>query len=227
MASFAGSAMSLCMRKISILLTSVCAAAFTFGCSVFGNRSGYEEPPYQVLDAMASDLEVRRYGPRLAIETEVEAQDEAQGRSEAFRILAAYLFGENEAHREIAMTTPVETASRSTEIAMTVPVETSGASGRIRMRFFPPAEFTLETLPEPKDSRVRFVEMPAETLAVLRFSGRRNAGAIASRTSELLAALASSQWSAVGEPIALFYDPPWTLPFLRRNEVAVAVRAAR
>jgi hypothetical protein len=213
------------MKTIRILGASTLSAGILLGCSVVGIRSGYEAPPYEVLEVLSEDLEVRRYAARLAIETEVEAESREAGQSQAFRILAAYIFGENETAEEIAMTTPVESRASSTKIAMTVPVEAREREGRVRMRFFAPAAYTLETLPRPKDERIRILEAPAETLAVLRFTGLGRVAAIESRTEELLSALEGSAWSPIGEVHALFYDPPWTLPFFRRNEVSARVRA--
>jgi predicted transcriptional regulator YdeE len=87
-----------------------------------------------------------------------------------------------------------------------------------------PANLTLRTLPEPDDDDVKLVTVPAETYAVLRFTGSIAPKAIAEQKQALLARLSSSDWRPDGEPVAWFYDPPWTLPFLRRNEVAVPVR---
>lgn len=209
------------------------AAAFTAGCSVFGVRSAWEQPPYEVLDDLGDDVEVRRYGPRLVAETTVAAADEETARSEAFRILAAYIFGENRARREVAMTAPVAVEPASNEagseeasqpVAMTAPVETAQvAPGRWSMRFFLPADLTLETAPEPTDARVRITQVPGETLAALRFGGSSRPAAVARRERELQNRLSGSSWRADGDPVALFYDPPWTIPFLRRNEVAVPV----
>ena len=94
------------------------------------------------------------------------------------------------------------------------------------MRFFMPAEYTLETLPRPGDDRVRIVTVPAQTLAVLRFSGEADDDAGRRRKAELLAGLAGSTWEPVGEPGFFGYDPPMTPPELRRNEVFVEVAAA-
>jgi hypothetical protein len=83
--------------------------------SVFGIRSQYEQPKYEVVEFVGA-IEVRRYAPRFAVQTTVDAADEVTGRNEAFKILAAYIFGANRDRRDIAMTTPVETA-RPREIA--------------------------------------------------------------------------------------------------------------
>jgi hypothetical protein len=138
--------------------------------------------------------------------------------------VAGYIFGGNRAAAKIAMTAPVAQAAASERIAMTAPVAQSAAGpGRWTVRFFMPAQWTLATLPVPNDPAVRLVEVPGETMAVLRFTGDRGATAVAARQAELLRGLAGTAWAPQGEPVAWFYDPPWTLPWLRRNEVAVPV----
>jgi hypothetical protein len=87
-----------------------------------------------------------------------------------------------------------------------------------------PSKYTIETLPKPNNPAVEIVEVPGETFAVLRFSNSRSAEAVAEKAAELLQSLAGSKWLASGTPVAWFYDPPWTLPFFRRNEVALPVR---
>jgi hypothetical protein len=201
----------------------VLLAPLVAGCTLFGVRSGYEQPPYETVDT-AGAVEIRRYGPRLVAQTIVAADDEMSARSAAFRILAAYIFGDNVAKDDIAMTTPVAVEQQSTKIDMTTPVETAAVDGdRYAMRFFLPSSLTLETAPAPTDPRVQLAVAPENTLAVLRFSGSRRPSAVAERSAELLGVLADSKWQPVGRPFTLFYDPPWTLSFLRRNEVAVSV----
>jgi hypothetical protein len=193
------------------------------GCSLFGIRSGYEQPPYAVVATLPGEVEIRQYAPRLAAETTVEASDRQDGMSSAFRVLASYIFGENRARTKVSMTAPVAVEGEAEKIAMTAPVETAMAGGTVTMRFFMPARWTRDTLPEPTDARIRIVDVPGETLAVLRFSGLGREDAVDAQTTRLLAALAAAGYEPVGEPITLYYDPPWTLPFLRRNEVAVRV----
>jgi SOUL heme-binding protein len=201
----------------------VVLAPLVAGCTLFGVRSGYEQPPYETVET-AGPVEIRRYGPRLVAQTVVEADDEMSARNAAFRILAAYIFGDNAAKNDIAMTTPVAVEQQSRKIDMTTPVETTAVDGgRYAMRFFLPSSLTLETAPVPTDPRVQLAVVPENTLAVLRFSGSRRPGAVAERSEELLGALADLNWRPIGRPFTLFYDPPWTLSFLRRNEVAVSV----
>ena len=201
----------------------VCALLLT-ACSVFGVRSETEQAAYAVVARLDENTEVHRYPPQLVAETSVTAPDEQSGRSKAFRVLFDYISGANRARAKVAMTAPVETAAAPEKIAMTVPVETlADATGSYVMRFFLPAEYTPETAPEPTDPAVRILEVPERTVAVLRFSGSRGSRNVARHMGELDRIVEASEWRAAGAPTTLFYDPPWTLPFLRRNEVAVPV----
>ncbi|WP_182915283.1 SOUL family heme-binding protein [Rhodopseudomonas palustris] len=184
---------------------------------VFGLRL-YEEPAYAVLDRPAEAIEIRRYAPRLAAEVALGRQDGADGR--AFTLLFNYIAGANRGAQRIAMTTPVD-VTRPEKIAMTAPVETDRRDGAIRMRFFLPARFTPDTAPAPADPRVKIVTVPEQTIATLRFTwtGRD----LPARQQQLVAALGTSKWQPSGEPFGLFYDAPFTIPFLRRNEAAVLV----
>ncbi|MDX2225343.1 MAG: heme-binding protein [Rhodospirillaceae bacterium] len=211
------------MRAAASVIGSVMLA----GCSAVGVRAGIEQPAYDVVDRIgaAADeaVEIRLYAPRLAAETTVPAPSASAAEGRAFGRLAGYIFGGNAAAQSIAMTAPVETAAAPVQIAMTAPVERASDDGQHRMRFYLPAGLTRETAPVPKDGRVRIVEVPVETLAVLRFSGSRGDSAVIAQKARLIAALEGSDWRVAADPVAFFYDPPWTPPFLRRNEVAVRV----
>lgn len=193
---------------------------------IVGIRTGTEEPMFvreAVVTSGSGDVEIRRYGPRIAAQTSVDGDEEA-ARNAGFRRLAGYIFGGNRRQTTIAMTAPV--AQQSDKIAMTAPVAQSrSADGASVIRFFMPSKWSMELLPEPDDSRVELVEVPGETYAVLRFSGDRSPKAVAAKTAELLEAVGGSDFRPAGGPVAWFYDPPWTLPFRRRNEVAVVVEA--
>jgi hypothetical protein len=218
--------------------------------AVFGIRSVYEQPRYDLIERIGA-VEIRAYGRRLAAETTVVAASEEAGRNDAFRILAGYIFGDNREQVNIAMTTPVATGAAATtaagvssaaareipvtvpvekragrniaeDIPMTTPVATAGAPSGVTMRFFLPGKVTQDT-PRPNDARVKIVQIPEETIAALTFAGRVNEATLAEKKRVLLAALADSPWRAAEEPYTLFYDPPFTIPFLRRNEVAVRV----
>jgi hypothetical protein len=199
------------------------------GGSLVGVRHGTEEPAYSV-EQLNACVEIRRYGERIAAETTVTADEEA-ARSAGFRRLAGYIFGGNHSDTKIAMTAPVTQQAqqaggrRGEKIAMTAPVsQAAGIDGEWVIRFFMPADKTMESLPEPNDAAVRLVTVPAETVAVRRFSGSRSHRAVASETAQLMTALPDEGFAPTGTPAAWFYDPPWTVPMRRRNEVAVTVK---
>jgi hypothetical protein len=215
---------------IPVLLSALLVSA----CSTLGIRSGTEQPDYAVverLDGANEAMEIRRYPPRLAAEVTVKG-DEKEARSAGFRALAAYIFGDNSKGTNIAMTAPVAQApakgAEGEAIAMTAPVAQQPAGeGEWIVRFFMPGKYDRTTLPRPTDPKIAIVELPEETLAAVRFSGSRDPDAVEAATRALQRGLDGTGWSPSGIPTAYFYDPPWTLPFLRRNEVVVPVKAVK
>ena len=193
------------------------------GESIVGVRHRTEETAYTV-EQRIEGAEIRRYGPRIAAETTVNAGEEA-ARSKGFRRLAGYNFGGNHGDAKIAMTAPVAQQSVGEKIAMTAPVaQHAGGDDQWVIRFFMPADKTMDSLPQPDNPAVRLVTVPAETVAVRRFTGSRSTSAVAVQTAALVRALEKAGLHADGEPAAWFYDPPWTIPMLRRNEVVVTVK---
>lgn len=217
--------------KTQYLATLLIAGLLLSGCSLFGDRDGYEQPDYKVATRIGEDIEIRRYQPRLAAQAVVAVDDDDKdaARNAAFRLLFDYISGDNAPGAEIAMTTPVETQqqAKGEEIAMTVPVETaSPTAGMVRMRFFLPETFTAQTAPAPTHPDVELVALPAATWASIRFSGWTNSAKIADQTATLMQALTTTDWRPTGDPVTYFYDPPWTPPWWRRNEIAVPVEPA-
>ena len=197
------------------------------GGSVVGVRRGIEEPAHTV-EQLTPGVEIRRYGMRIAAETTVSGDEEA-ARGAGFRRLAGYIFGGNHSDTKLAMTAPVAQQAagggRPERIAMTAPVsQRAGSDGKWVIRFFMPADKTMESLPQPDDPAVKLVSVPAETVAVRRFSGSCSRRAIAAQTAKLMQVLRETGFEPTGTPAAWFYDPPWTVPMLRRNEVAVPVQ---
>lgn len=176
--------------------------------SVVGYRRGTEEPDHSV-EKLTAGVEIRHYGARLAAQTVVTADEEA-ARNTGFRRLARYIFGANRSEAKIAMTAPV--------------AQEAAGEDKWVIRFFMPSNKTLETLPEPVDAEVNLVSVPAQTIAVRRFSGSRSRRAVSEQTSKLLNTLRETGFEVIDRPEAWFYDPPWTVPMLRRNEIAVPVK---
>jgi hypothetical protein len=206
------------MKFLSPLLAIALA-----GCSVVGIRSGTEEPSYRVLTAIGP-VQIRQYAPRLAASVTVPG-DEIAARSEGFRRLAGFIFGKNTTNASIDMTAPVAQSAGPAKIAMTAPVaQVSGPAGWT-ITFYMPSNYTMASLPKPVDPGIVISVVPGEVYGVYRFSGIPGRQAVATARAALFAQLQNSAWTPDGPVVDWFYDPPWTLPFARRNEVAVPVKA--
>lgn len=186
-----------------------------------------EQPAHTVLKS-DGDFELRRYEPYLLAETEVESGFMEAG-NVAFGRLFRYISGANTARAEIAMTAPVEQASRGGEkIAMTAPVEQAREGGVYRVAFVVPRKYDRDTVPQPTDPRVRIREVPARTLAVWRYSGRWTEENFREHERELRAKMATLGLQAEPGDSAIIarYDAPFIPWFMRRNEVLIPVRAS-
>jgi hypothetical protein len=194
------------------------------GCSVFGINS-VEEADYSVLKS-EDKFELRLYEPLVVAETYVGGDfDDAGG--VAFSILFDYISGENTTSDDIAMTAPVigneAEADTSREIAMTVPVlEESEAKGW-RYMFVLPSKYTIETAPKPLNKKVKLSRMPEKRVAVVRFSGLYDERFIGEKTTKLQKWMLANNLTPTSKPRWAGYNPPWTLPPLRRNEVMIDV----
>ena len=162
-----------------------------------------EEPVYQVEKAWeAEQIEIRAYAPRIMAVTGMNEDSDS-----GFRVLAGYIFGGNAEEQKIAMTAPVQQTM----------------AGEKEMAFMMPAEYALKDLPQPEDQRVSFREAPAYTAAVIQFSGWASAEKADENWQQLQRFLIAEEIDITGEPTLNQYNPPWTLPFMRRNEIIVPV----
>ncbi len=196
------------------------------------NAMAIEEPEYEVVQTFA-DFELRRYAPYLVAETEVTGDFDAVGNT-AFRILADYIFGNNVSQEKMEMTAPVNqrpASETSEKMEMTAPVMQRPAYGAgaetFILSFVMPSRYSLETLPDPIDPRVRLREEPAKLMAVRRYSGRWTQTNYRENEIQLLDALEQANLKPVATPVYARYNSPFSLWFLRRNEVMVEVVASR
>ena len=208
-------------------MTQQFALCLFFMMSLFtGVAMATEEPSYtSVLQEAA--FEIREYPALIAAEVTV-AGDRSEAVSAGFRLLAGYIFGGNTRKQSIAMTAPViQNESPNEKIAMTAPVIQNADPAGWVIRFIMPASYTLETLPTPNDPKVRLVALPPKRLAVVRFSGLVDDNDVEQQTTLLRAFMTQQKLTAAGMPSLARYDPPWTLWFLRRNEIMLEVTSAK
>lgn len=188
-----------------------------------------EQQPYTLIDTYPG-FELRSYPAHLVAEVDVDAPFDTAG-SAAFRTLAAYIFGANTAREKLAMTAPVtQQASgprRSESLAMTTPVTQQQASSGHTVAFVLPADVSLATAPIPDDPRVRVIEKPAATTAVVSFSGRGGRASFERHLEGLLAAVEKAAFVPYGEPRYARFNPPITPGIFRHNEVQIDVVETR
>lgn len=205
------------MRKPFVVLAGAIMLA---GCSVFGGKAA-EEPPYTV-SVSEPPFEIRDYAPIVVARTVAQGSyDDAI--DTGFGRLFDYISGANTGARKISMTAPVLTDTEPERIAMTAPVLTDQAGEGTAVMFVLPEEMMLETAPLPTDPLVSLAEIPARRVAVARFSGFLTDEGVAAARSDLIAWLAQQGLPTDGDWQAAGYNPPWTIPSMRRNEVLITV----
>ena len=193
-----------------------------------------EEPRYEVSISQAP-FELRHYAPTLIAQTIVEG-DMDTASNKGFRLIADFIFGNNlaadsEQAAKIAMTAPVTVEPQSSKIAMTAPVtvepQTASMAGaqQWRIHFVMPSQYTLATIPKPNNSAVTLLTLPRKYFVVHRYSGFNTVARVQEKTDEALAWAKQQSLKVVGTPQLSRYDPPWTLPMFRRNEIMVEVAA--
>jgi hypothetical protein len=177
-----------------------------------------EEPAYELVRQIDARVELRRYAPYVVAEVQLDTGMSDAG-SQAFPILAGYIFGKNKGQRTLQMTAPVTQTAEPVKLAMTAPVTQSAQGGGVRVQFVLPREVTLATAPQPLDPRVQLREEPATVRAVIRYSGTWSQANDDEHLAQLRATLADAGIATSGEPVVARYDPPITPWFLRRNEI--------
>jgi hypothetical protein len=185
-------------------------------CSIFGSAAA-PEPDYNVVLA-EPPFELRDYGELVVVKTAM-----TDGSRAAFGRLFNYISGANTGARDIAMTAPVLNTdfADGDKIAMTAPVLQGRDSVR-EMVFVLPDAMTLETAPVPTDPGVSLDTIPPRRVAVVRYSGSMDKGAPAEE-ARLRDWIERKDLTPTGPTEVAGYNPPWTLPPYRRNEVLIPV----
>ena len=177
-----------------------------------------EEPTYSVVQK-TEQFEVRQYAPYLVAEVVVPGPANEAG-SQGFSLLGGYIFGKNKGERKLEMTAPVtQQAAPPIKLEMTAPVTQAATPGGFLVQFVMPKGYTLATLPEPLEARVKLREVPGNRVAVIRFSGSWSQSTYEEQLQKLRSALTAAGMATQGEPVSSRYNSPFSLPFLRRNEI--------
>merc|ERR1712194_120546 len=189
-------------KELSDTTMGFIAGIFSFFITMFG-AIDVEMAHYTVVKKTA-DYEVRRYAPAVAAQVKMADPNDKGG----FRMLAKYIgvMGEpaNEGHKAIAMTAPVVSDAES-------------------MKFILPGKETMATLPKPENGSVQLEQLPARTMVVQRYSWNTDMADAAKRIQKL-AVLAKDENLDLNEWELMRYNPPWCIPFLKTNEIAIMVK---
>ncbi|KAL1549211.1 hypothetical protein AAHA92_17343 [Salvia divinorum] len=181
------------------------------------------ETPKYVLVATADDYEIRKYPPSVVAEVTYDPAQLNSDRDGGFMILAKYIGAvgnpQNSKPEKIAMTAPVITKTASEKIAMT-----KGEGELVTMGFILPSKYVrAEEAPRPVDERVVIREEGEKKYGVVKFSGVAGEEVVAEKVKVLRECLERDGYKVLGDFVLARYNPPWTLPPFRTNEVIIPV----
>lgn len=184
---------------------------------IMGNA---EQPEYKLVKTNGN-IEIRDYPPMILAEVEVSGERK-EAIKEGFKILADYIFGNNTSiqKNDITQSTAKEVNEK---ISMTAPVMQQKHKDTWKVRFIMPKMFSMETLPRPNSEMIQLIPVQSKRFAAIRFSGIASEGNIECYTNELKDYISAENLEAIGGVILAFYNPPWTLPFFRRNEIMIEI----
>jgi hypothetical protein len=204
------------MKKLITVLTTI----FLTGCGVFGIRTA-DQPRYQVLNEVGN-IQIRHYSALLIAETTI-VDDYKNASNQGFQRLAGYIFGNNQKQQSLVMTAPVIQERQAETLAMTAPVLQQKSGTVWLMAFVLPTGYSVSTAPIPNDKAITIKELPAKKVAVIRYTGSLCESGIEKNADTLINWLNQHDIKMLSPARSAAYDPPWTLPFLRLNEVHIDI----
>jgi hypothetical protein len=210
----------------SFLNVAISLAAFGAAILMPHSAHALEQPKYTVVQSNEV-YEIRKYEPYIVAEVVVPGPESEAG-NQAFRLLGGYIFGKNKGERKLEMTAPVvqtpvgsstTAPTASTKIEMTAPVVQTPTTNGFLVQFMMPSAFSLATLPEPLDAKVKLREVASKTVAAHQYSGSWSQSNYDEHLAILKNALAKDGVKTQGEPLYSRYNGPMTPWFLRKNEI--------
>jgi effector-binding domain-containing protein len=208
------------MNKPWTIITSITLTLLLGYAAVGPAMSNVEQPKYRVISEQGN-IQIREYSPVIVAEVQVQGERE-EAISQGFRLLADYIFGNNKVEQDIAMTAPV-TQQSGQKIAMTAPVKQQGSDNAWKVNFTMPSKYSMNTLPKPNNEKVTLRQVPSKKYAIIKFSGMGSNKNLASHEKELQEYISENKIQTISKPVYAFYNPPWTLAFLRHNEIMIEI----
>lgn len=206
------------MKKlILIILASIASAVVLTGPIM----SKVEKPKY-IVNFTEVDIESRSYDSMIVAEVLIKNSRE-ESISQGFRVLADYIFGNNVSAEKIPMTSPV-IEQKSEKIPMTAPVKQQIKDNIWSIQFIMPAQYSMDSLPKPNNNTVKIKLIPPADYVVIKFNGKNENKNIQIHEDKLKEFIEKKDLEVKGKPIYAFYNPPWTIPILRRNEIMIEIK---
>ena len=181
-----------------------------------------EEAKFKIIDK-EDDFEIRDYAPQIVAEITIDNTLEEAG-NQAFRPLFKYISGENSKSSKISMTAPVSQEVAGQKISMTAPVSQQVSGDGWAVSFMMPQTYTMQSIPKPKNEKIKLREIPARRIAAIRYSGTWSEERYTKNLKLLQEWIKKRGLSAAGDPIWARYNPPFMPWFLRRNEVLIPLK---
>ena len=169
-----------------------------------------EEPSFELVEKHP-EFEIRRYTSNIQASVRSQGSGDLVNRG-SFQRIAGYIFGRNSSNQRIAMTAPV--------------LMWQDDDGASIMSFVMPSAYALDDLPEPVDVDLQLAVNEEEIVASFSFRGFSRPSKVARLTKHLQSLVVQEGWQQIGPARLAVYDPPTTLPFLRRNEILIPVHMA-
>ena len=189
-------------NRKSIIFLLILIALLLTGFSIGPIMSRVEIPKFRLLSTH-DNIEIREYNAMLIAEVEIVGErEEAIG--QGFKILADFIFGNNIDNNKIKMTAPV--------------IQQPFDKGW-RVSFVMPSTFSIDTLPQPINNKIAIKQIPENKMAVITFNGKNEEKNISNHEAILMDFITKNNLKCDKIPIYAFYNPPWTLPILRKNEI--------
>jgi effector-binding domain-containing protein len=174
------------------------------------------EPPFTMITTQ-KNISIRQYPPLAVAQIEVEGNRETAVDT-GFRLLADYIFGQNVEGKKMEMIAPVIEQGIPSHPSVYAQEHKLDANKWL-IQFFMPINQPIESLPKPINEAIKLTTLPAKKLIVIRFSGRGDQSSLLHQLNELDQFIAENDVKVKGEPMLAFYNPPWTIPFFKRNEI--------
>lgn len=208
------------MKKKWLWILVFMGMIFIAGLMIGPVMSDVETPSYRIVQTQ-KDIEIRHYEPMIVANVKVTGDRENTLRK-GFQLLADYIFGNNTVVQEISMTAPVQ-QQKYKKISMTAPVQQQAMDTSWEVSFVMPSGYNMVTLPRPNNDSVVIEEIPSEKFVVIIFSGVSSNKNVEKYERKLMSYVVRNNILVIGTPKYAFYNPPWTLPQMRRNEIMMKI----